>query len=63
MAEVNNKPRARRRGGRARAQKAGGMLANLHGKSIIVDEENYDDDGDVVAFASRCRGPSSSQSL
>ena len=51
MAEVNNKPRARRRGGRARAQKAGGMLANLHGKSIIVDEENYDDDGDVGAHA------------
>ena len=51
MAEVNNKPRARRRGGRARAQKAGGMLANLHGKSIIVDEENYDDNGDVGAHA------------
>ncbi len=51
MAEMNTKPRARRRGGRARAQKAGGMLANLHGKSIIVDEENYDDDGDVGAHA------------
>ena len=51
MAEVNNKPRARKRGGRARAQKAGGMLANLHGKCIIVDEENYDADGDGGAHA------------
>lgn len=51
MSEDNNKPRARRRGGRARAQRAGGMLANLHGKSIVVEEENYDDGGDGGAHA------------
>ena len=52
MAEETNKPRAGRRGGRARAQKAGGMLANLHGKSILVENENYGDGGDGGAYVS-----------
>ena len=52
MAEENNKPRAGRRGGRARAQKTGGMLANLHGKTILVEKEIYEYDDDGGAHAS-----------
>lgn len=33
-----NKPRPRRRGGRARAQNTGGVLANLHGINVVVEE-------------------------
>ena len=43
MTEENGKPRGRRRGGRARAQKAGGTLANLHGKKIVVEEDRSDE--------------------
>ncbi len=35
-----NKPRPRRRGGRARAQNTGGVLANLHGINIVVEESD-----------------------
>ena len=38
--DENKQPRPRRRGGRARAQNTGGILANLHGINVVVDEMN-----------------------